>query len=62
MTPRSLPHAPAVVEAARWLADQSNPPHPIVPELKDRFGLKVAHACEAINLAGDMKLLRRAMS
>lgn len=62
MTPRQLPQDPAVVEAARWLTDQSNPPHPIAVELNSRFGLKPRLACEAINLAGDMKLLRRAMS
>jgi hypothetical protein len=62
MTPRQLPHDPAIVEAARWLADQSNPPHPIVVELNSRFGLKPRLACEAINLAIDMRLLRRVMA
>jgi hypothetical protein len=61
LTPLELQHSAAVEEAARWLADQSNPPQPIVIEMKARFGLKPRLACEAINLAGDMRL-RRAMA
>lgn len=63
MTSRPLPHAPEVVTAARWLDDQrQQPPHPLVPFLRQRFGLHPRHAIEAIDLAGRMLLLRRAFS
>lgn len=39
-----------VVAAARWLADQAEPPRAAVPELKKRFGLSAVQACEAIKL------------
>lgn len=39
--------------AARWLAQQSEPPRAAVPELKKRFGLSAVQACEAIKLADE---------
>lgn len=62
MTPRPLPHTPEVVSAAQWLAEQDQPPAPIVPTLVERFNLHARHAAEAIDLAGRMRLLRRAFS
>lgn len=58
--PRELQHNPVVVRAAQWLADQDNPPQPIVVELQHRFGLAHTHACEVHELAGRMLMLRRA--
>lgn len=49
-----------VTRAAIWLADQAQPPHPIVPALKDRFGLSAREACEAVALAERYRMLRRA--
>ncbi|MFP5078627.1 hypothetical protein ACLE20_15080 [Rhizobium sp. YIM 134829] len=63
MNPRALPHAPEVVTAARWLADQRQQlPRPLVPFLKRRFGVEPSAAIEAIDLAGRMLLLRRAFA
>ena len=42
----------AIDEAARWLAAQTAPPSPIVPELQRRFGLTVVEACAAAREAG----------
>ncbi|URK87751.1 hypothetical protein LP421_07905 [Rhizobium sp. RCAM05350] len=58
--PRELPKDSAVVRAAQWLADQDKPPHPVAVELQKRFGLAGACVCEAHELAGRMRLLRRA--
>lgn len=57
---RDLPHPPEVVQAAQWLSDNPEPPRPIVPHLQERFGLGAAQVCDAIYLAGSMRLLRRA--
>lgn len=38
----------SVQKAARWLATEKNPPHPIVPALRERFGLSAAEAVAAI--------------
>ena len=62
MIPRALPQPPEVVSAAQWLADQHQPPSPVVPALVDRFNLHARHAAEVIDLAGRMRLLRRAFS
>ncbi len=62
---RDLPHGPEIVRAAQWIADrQSNVPAgnicPILPTLKARFGLTDADAAEAILLAGNFSVCRRA--
>jgi hypothetical protein len=43
----------AIEEAARWLATtpRHQRPRPIVPSLRQRFGLSAAEACEAIREA-----------
>ncbi|OQP86029.1 hypothetical protein BTR14_13175 [Rhizobium rhizosphaerae] len=50
----------AVEQAAIWLADLREPPHPVVPALKERFGLSAVEACEAIALADRMRIYRKA--
>lgn len=62
MTVRDLPSDPVVVQAAQWLADQSGAADPVVRKMEERFGLNRDHARQAICLAGNMRLLRRAMS
>ncbi len=42
----------AVDEAARWLATTPNPPQPLIPELRQRFGLSASEACAACKEAG----------
>ena len=41
----------AIDEAAAWLASEDQPPSPIVPALRRRFGLSVVDACAAIREA-----------
>jgi hypothetical protein len=43
-----------VARAARWLADQPEPPRPIIPALRARFGLSAPQAIQAIRLATKM--------
>lgn len=51
---------PEIEKAAQWLADVPEPPHPIVPALKQRFGLSAVQACEAIAMAERMRVYRKA--
>jgi len=51
---------PAVVKAAQWLAEQKEPPTLAVPALISQFDLSALQACEAIRLAADFRLVRRA--
>lgn len=44
-----------VAQAARWLAEQVEPPRAAVPELKKRFGLSAVQACDAIALAARLR-------
>lgn len=44
-----------VLAAAAWLATEKNPPHPLVPKLRERFGLSAAEACAAIREGNLMK-------
>lgn len=48
-----------VEQAAMWLADQNPPPRPIVPALKQRFGLTCLQACEAAAMSERFRLYRR---
>nr|WP_209848685.1 hypothetical protein [Rhizobium herbae] len=45
----------SVEVAARWLALEPSPPRPVVPALKERFGLTALQACEATALAFDLR-------
>nr|WP_274845139.1 hypothetical protein [Sinorhizobium meliloti] len=49
----------AVEEAAHWLADQHPAPKPVIPALRDRFGISALEACEAAALAAKYRLYRR---
>jgi hypothetical protein len=55
------PHSdPLVIKAAQWLAEQKEPPVLAVPTLKKEFGITAVQACEAIRLAQDFRIVRRA--
>jgi len=60
MTGADHEHSDSVIVAAQWLADQRQPPHPVVPALKERFGLSALEACEAIARARQMTICRKA--
>ncbi|MCF3638721.1 hypothetical protein LXM94_01885 [Rhizobium sp. TRM95111] len=59
-TPQEHQHSAAVEEAARWLADEQEPPRPIVPVLRSRFGLSALEATEAAAMADSFRPHRRA--
>lgn len=46
--------------AAMWLADQTEPPRPIIPALKARFGLSALQATKAASLAEKFRVYRKA--
>lgn len=46
---------PAIGEAAAWLAMQHEPPRPLIPALRQRFGLTPKEACEAAARAQDFR-------
>jgi len=54
------PDNESIVLAAQWLADQAQSPRPIVPALKNRFGLSAVEACEAAAMADRFRIYRRA--
>lgn len=58
----SAPPTAIVREAAIWLADQSSPPSPLIPALRDRFKLTAMEACQASELASRFRTLRRAFA
>lgn len=61
--PRTAMQPEHVVRAAQWLADR--PPgdiKPNLPAMKARFDLTDADAAEALLLAGDYSVCRRAFS
>ena len=60
MTGADHEHSASVIIAAQWLADQRETPHPIVPELRSRFGLSALECCEAIARARQMTICRKA--
>jgi hypothetical protein len=45
----------AVRAAALWLATRVDPPRPVIPMLKARFGLSAAEACHACAMAADLR-------
>jgi hypothetical protein len=53
-------HTEAVVLAAQWLADELQPPQPIIPALRQRFNLAALEATEACALAKKYLVYRRA--
>jgi hypothetical protein len=60
MTGTDHAHSESVVTAAQWLAAERQPIHPIIPELRRRFGLTAVEACEATALAQKFRVCRRA--
>lgn len=46
---------PAIDEAAAWSAAQPEPPRPLVPALRERFGLTPREACEAAARVQDFR-------
>ncbi|KRB51804.1 hypothetical protein ASE04_09750 [Rhizobium sp. Root708] len=66
MTPRTSDQPEEIQRAAQWLADRNHRGgaptmlSPILPTLKARFGLTDADAAEAILLAGNYSVCRRA--
>ena len=62
MTCNNNPDNATVEEAARWLADRPNPPRPIVPALRERFGLSALEATEACAMAQRIRMIRGAMA
>lgn len=60
MTEIAQASSQAVIEAAQWLADQKEPPHPAVPTLRERFGISDLEACRACALAQTFRTNRRA--
>ncbi|ARQ08601.1 hypothetical protein NXC12_CH00510 [Rhizobium etli] len=55
-----LSDPPKVTAAAQWLADQKEPPSPVVPILRERFGLSALDACNACKLAQTFRTNRKA--
>jgi hypothetical protein len=41
--------------AARWLAEQRDPPQPLLPFLRTRFGITTAEACDVCEKASRMR-------
>ncbi|MFF2320235.1 hypothetical protein ACFVTJ_04195 [Agrobacterium sp. NPDC058088] len=60
MTGADHQHSETVIQAAQWLAEQNPAPTPIVPNLRERFGLSALEACEAAALSNKYKVWRRA--
>ncbi|RVG20275.1 hypothetical protein CN231_05535 [Sinorhizobium meliloti] len=44
-----------VESAAKWLAEQEEPPHHVVSILKEKFGLRALEACRACALANQFR-------
>lgn len=59
-TGHSHEHSEAVILAAQWLADERQPPQPIIPHLRQRFGLTALEASEACALARKYRTWRQA--
>lgn len=52
----------AIVTAAMWLSEQNPPPTPVIPALKQRFGLSALQATKACEQAFQMRMRRRAFA
>jgi len=60
MTGTDHEHSESVTIAAQWLADQQDPPQPIIVHLRSRFGLNALEACEAAAQARRYRVVRQA--
>ncbi|APO74586.1 hypothetical protein AM571_CH01765 [Rhizobium etli 8C-3] len=50
----------SVMQAAQWLADEKDPPRPIIPALRSRFSLSTLEATEACAMAQRFRVNRKA--
>jgi len=55
-----LRESPNVTAAAQWLAEQKEPPFPVVPIIRREFGLSALEACDACRLAQTFRTNRKA--
>jgi hypothetical protein len=66
MTPEPVPLSPdrqaLVDQAARWLADQPTPPHPLIPVLISEFEISIQEACAAARAAHSYRTFRQAFA
>lgn len=53
---------PSATNAARWLASIDEAPHPVIPSLRDRFGLSPSEAIAAIREANRLRGERKHIS
>lgn len=53
---------PKITEAAMWLSEQLQPPRPVIPTLKQRFGVSTLEATEACALAELFRARRSAFA
>lgn len=53
-------YSDAVIEAAQWLAEQKEPPSPVVPTIRREFRLSALEACDACRLAQTFRTNRKA--
>jgi hypothetical protein len=60
MTGTDHQHSEAVIQAAQWLAEQNPAPQPIIPFIRQHFGLSALEACEAAALSTKYRILRKA--
>lgn len=60
MTGADHQHSAIVEQAAMWLSEQNPPPRPIVPALRERFGLTALQATEAAAMAHKFRTNRKA--
>ena len=60
LTPPEHERSENVVQAAQWLADEQTPPQPVIPHMRERFGLSALEACEAAALANRYRIYRKA--
>ncbi|ACM27532.1 hypothetical protein [Rhizobium rhizogenes] len=58
LTPPEHERTEAVTLAAQWLADELQPPQPIIPILRQRFDLTAMEAIEAAALANRYRICR----
>lgn len=49
----------SVEQAAMWLSEQLPTPHPVLPVIRERFGLTALQGCEALALAQKFRTNRR---
>lgn len=60
LSPPEHAHSEVVTLAAQWLADLREAPHPVVPALRERFGLSALEATEACAMAQRFRTYRKA--